>query len=107
MHYSSFAQESWPDVNAVRELLTKAKRATKGREADSRLKPYVSPNLKKFLPDYCDDFVPVSTEGAVRSLAPRKEGWLSLGWWSVAWTRYGFHVISPFCCTCLFGPFYI
>ncbi len=87
-------QEWWPDINAVREIATKVKKAKKGREHDDNLKPYIFADLKKFLPTCFNEHVVVNLEETYKGQDAKKRGaWgkkdyrLSFASWLVAWDR--------------------
>ena len=75
----------------MRELATKIKAKVK---ASGQKNPWVSPDLRKFLPTYCPEFEKVNLEGgflAVYADSPDKsksERRLEVATWCLAWDNY-------------------
>ena len=73
----------------MRELATKIKAKAK---TCGQKNPWVSPELRKFLPAYCPDFTSVALEGSFLAVTPeggsKSERRLEPAAWSLAWDTY-------------------
>ena len=85
--------EPWPPMGAVRELNTKIKNLVKAGFTNA----FVDSDLKKFLPPFYADHVPVLLEtdgstgvdGEELAKQPKSKRPLDLASWQVAWDRFG------------------